>query len=233
MAKILGIIPARGGSKSIPNKNIVDLNGNPLIYYTLIEALKAKNSGFIDELIVSTDSTMIKEICERYGVNVPFLRPRNISGDRAKSIDLVLHAIEFYSEKKIFFDTILLLQPTSPFRTFKDLKASIKIYESKNADSLISCYSEDYVHPEVMYENEQGYGNPLSQSHNHGHRKQDVKDVYVRNGAIYISDINYLQNNQKLISDKPALYVMPKERSVNIDSRFDLELARCLTRRLI
>ena len=138
--KFLAIIPARGGSKSIPNKNIMSICGKPLIAYT-IEA--AKQSKYIDEIIVSTDSDIIKMVAQQYGAKVPFLRPKELSNDTAKSIDVVMHVIDFYKENNISFDYVILLQPTSPLRTFKHLDDAIEKLIESNSTSLVSVCEAD------------------------------------------------------------------------------------------
>ena len=226
--KKLIIIPARAGSKSIKNKNFIDINGKPLISYTIQEALLAKDANLVDEVIVSTDSKKIKKIAETYGAKVPFLRPPKLSEDNSKSVDLVLHALDFYSNKRIFFDEIILLQPTSPLRVAEDIKQAITIFDNNESNSLISCYEEDYINDLVMYKSANQYAIPLNKNHNLGTRRQEEKNVFVRNGAIYISKTNYIREAKKIISDEPLMYIMPKERSINIDTLFDLEIARCL-----
>jgi CMP-N,N'-diacetyllegionaminic acid synthase len=133
--KFLAIIPARGGSKGIPNKNIMAICGKPLIAYT-IEA--GKKSKYIDEVVVSTDSDDIKEIAQKYGAKVPFLRPDELSNDSAKSIDLVLHAIDFYKSNNISYDYVILLQPTSPLRTFMHIDEAVEKLIKYDKTSLVS-----------------------------------------------------------------------------------------------
>ena len=125
--RVIGIIPARSGSKAVKNKNIKQINNMPLIYWTINTALKSK----LDEVIVSTDSRKIKKICEKYGAKVPFIRPLRISKDNSKSIDVVKHALKFYEKKNIFYDAVLLLQPTCPLRTVQDINKSLKILKKE------------------------------------------------------------------------------------------------------
>ena len=115
--KILGIIPARAGSKGIKNKNIIDLGGKPLISWTIKSAIKSN----LDEIIVSTDSIKIKNVSIKNGCKVPFLRPKHLSKDNSKTVDVAIHAINFYKKKNIFFDAIMILQPTCPFRSIEDM----------------------------------------------------------------------------------------------------------------
>lgn len=226
--KILTIIPARGGSKGIKDKNIIDVCGKPLIYYTIEPALKLKESGLIDELIVSTDSEKIKNVSEKCNAYVPFLRPESISGDKAKSIDFLIHAIQFFKDRGVTYDAILLLQPTSPLRDFDLLKQSIELFVTSSSNSLISCYKEEYINDLVMYksQNNSKVLSPLNENHNKGVRRQDHGDVFVRNGAIYITRVDYLEETRQIICDAPLLVEMKKSQSVNVDSYEDLEILR-------
>lgn len=224
--KILAIIPARGGSKGVPKKNIIEVNGKPLIAYTIMEGEKAKQKGIIDELIVSTDDEEIAEISRQCGAKVPFIRPRSIATDKSKSVDLMIHAYNYYKDRGEHYDAILLLQPTSPLRSYDDIRESIRVYESTRAKSLISCYKEETIIEFGIYHKEDNYALALNNRHNCGDRRQDIPDLYVRNGAIFIVDSKYMIENHKVISDKPAMYVMPKKRSINIDTMDDICLVR-------
>lgn len=225
--KILVIIPARGGSKGIKDKNIIDVCGKPLIQYSINQSLELKKISLVDEIIISTDSQKIAEMGRKLGANVPFLRPESISGDKAKSIDFILHAINYYEEKNIFFDAVLLLQPTSPMRDGKLLESAIKLFKECKSDSLISCYKEEYINDLVMYKSK--VGNvliPLNEKHNKGVRRQDHGDVFVRNGAIYLTSVKYLKETEQIISDYPLLIEMRKSQSINIDTLEDLEILK-------
>ena len=226
MKKYLAIIPARGGSKGIPGKNIIDVAGRPLIAYSIEVAKLMTENNIAAKAIVSTDSEEIADISKKLGIDVPFLRPAELSGDKAKSIDFLLHALKFYEEQGEEFDAIILLQPTSPLRTYEDIKEAVEIYESSGAQSLISVYQEDYICDLVSYHKDGDFGVPLDDRHNKGVRRQEHNKLFIRNGAIYISDTGLLQKENLIISDKPALYVMPKSKSVNLDTTEDLELLR-------
>ena len=230
--KILAIIPARSGSKGIPNKNIIDVCGKPLIQYSIESALSLKAKGLIEKVIISTDSNIIAQISLKLGAEVPFLRPKEISGDKSKSIDFITHAIKFFEDNNEFYDAILLLQPTSPMRKLKHLEKSIKLLKNNlELDSLISCYKEEYINDLVMYNSYNKNINklkPLNQNHNKGVRRQDHGDVYVRNGAIYLTKVDYLKESNQIISDFPLLIEMKKTESINVDSIEDLEFLKKL-----
>ncbi|MCC6818889.1 MAG: acylneuraminate cytidylyltransferase family protein [Bacteroidia bacterium] len=226
---ILTIIPARGGSKGIPGKNIIDVCGKPLIAYSIIPALNVLEKGLVQKVIVSTDSEEIAAVAKSYGADVPFLRPDNISGDKAKSVEFILHAINYFEELGEFFDAVLLLQPTSPLRTEDDLTQAINLYRESKNDSLISAFEEEYINDLVIYKmGPDGKTSiPVSPLHNKGVRRQDHGSTYVRNGCIYISSINLIKAGY-VIGEQPLMYVMDKNKSVNVDTLEDLELLRKL-----
>lgn len=226
---ILVIIPARGGSKGIKDKNIIDICGKPLIHYSIASALELKNANLVSKVIVSTDSEKIKNIALEHGAEVPFLRPDSISGDKAKSIDFILHAVEFYEKQNVFYDAVLLLQPTSPLRSFGILQNAVSLFSNNNADSLISCYEEEYINDLVMYkvsDDEKSELMPLNSNHNKGVRRQDHGAVYVRNGSVYLTRVDYLKNTKQIISDNPTLIEMKKSHSINLDTIEDVDLLR-------
>jgi len=223
--KILVVIPARGGSKGIKDKNIIDICGKPLIQYSIDPALELKRLGLVSKVIVSTDTSKIADLSKELGAEVPFLRPDSIAGDKAKSIDFILHAINFYEQLNILFDAVLLLQPTSPMRELELLTNTINLFKKNDEDSLISCYREEYINDLVMYKSGEGAKlEPLNSNHNKGVRRQDHGDVFVRNGAIYLTKVSYLKETGQIISDKPLLIEMRKSQSVNIDTLEDLEI---------
>ncbi|MBO4389011.1 MAG: acylneuraminate cytidylyltransferase family protein [Spirochaetales bacterium] len=224
--KVLGLIPARGGSKGVPRKNIIDIQGKPLISYSIEAGLGAKQAGLIDELVVSTDDQEIADISIRFGASVPFLRPDYLSNDTAKSVDVMIHAYEFYKDRGRCFDTILLLQPTTPLRTVSDIRSALKLFEEQSVTSLISCYREEYICDLVTYHKRGNLAIALNNGHNKGARRQELEDLYVRNGAIYITTVDQMIRNHRVFDDVPAMYVMPKDRSVNIDCMDDVEMLR-------
>lgn len=223
---VLGLIPARGGSKGIPHKNIIQIQNKPLICYTIETGVKAKEKGFIDRIIVSTDDEEIAEIAKGAGAEVPFLRPDSLSNDTAKSVDVMIHAYEFYKKQGIEYDTIILLQPTAPLRSYEDIKNSLELFQRANVSSLISCYKEEYVCDLVSYHKDGDLAIALNEKHNEGGRRQELPDLYIRNGAIYITTVSHMIEKHRVFDDVPAMYVMPKERSVNIDCMEDVELLR-------
>lgn len=225
--KILTIIPARCGSKGIKDKNIIDVCGKPLIAYSIELGIELKKNGLVDTVMVSTDCEKIANISKEYGADVPFLRPDDIANDTAKSIEYYLHVLDFYKKGNIEFDAVLLLQPTSPLRTFELLKKSIELFKNENKDSLISVYKEEYINDLVMYKNTSEIDlKPLNENHNKGVRRQEHGSIYVRNGAIYITKVSYILEKELIISDSPLFVEMKKSDSINIDTYEDLELLK-------
>jgi CMP-N,N'-diacetyllegionaminic acid synthase len=218
--KILALIPARGGSKGLPNKNILCTAGKPLIGWTIEAALRC---DFIDRVVVSTDCDRIAAISSELGAEVPFLRPAPLSSDSAKGVDVVLHAVE----KLPGYDVVIVLQPTSPLRTTRDIIDSLAIYASTAAQSCVSvCLSKS--HPNWMKRiDSKGLLVPYENCDLVPNRQQ-LEPVYSLNGAIYISSIPHLLATQSFYSEKTAAYVMPPERSLDIDNAFDHRLCELL-----
>lgn len=222
---ILALIPARGGSKGVPRKNIRPLLDKPLIAYTIEAALKA---NFIDKIIVSTDDLEIADVSKKYGAEVPFLRPDELASDNAKGIDVILHAMNWMKKNYNLFDLILLLQPTSPLRKAEDIENALNIFLKKKAGAVVSvCEAEhsplwmntigddlcmkDFLKKDVLNRN-----------------RQELSKYYRINGAIYIAEWNYLKQNKGFFGDKTYAYIMPKERSVDIDTELDFKFAELL-----
>ena len=224
--KILCIIPARCGSKGVKKKNIIDVCGTPLISHSIKDACEIKRQGLISRVIVSTDCDEISDVAKKHGAEVPFLRPKKLSGDSAKSIDFILHALGYFEKKGESYDSVLLLQPTSPIRGFDLLKASIDAFNDSDEDSLISCYKEEYVNDLVMYHKDGALLKPLNKLHNKGVRRQEHGESYVRNGSIYLTKSNYLLETKQIISNTPLLIEMSKLDSINIDTLEDVEMLR-------
>ncbi|EDS76843.1 MULTISPECIES: cytidylyltransferase domain-containing protein [Clostridium] len=222
--KILAIIPARGGSKGIPHKNIMKICDKPLISYS-IEA--AKKSKYIDYILVSTDDVDIKEVSLNYGAKVPFLRPNEISTDRAKSIDVVLHGINYLKEHNDNFEYVVLLQPTSPLRTSKDIDDAIKNIIESDKDSLISV-CECSENPILMRTIEKEKLKPILEFNGDNLRRQELPTFYVFNGAIYINKVYMLQNKKEFIDENTIPFIMDSKKSIDIDNMIDAKIAEMI-----
>lgn len=221
----LALIPARGGSKGLKDKNIRLLNNKPLLAYT-IEA--AKKSGIFDRIIVSTDSEKIAAVALKYDVEVPFMRPKELATDTASSMDVLIHTIKLLQESGDIYDYVALLQPTSPLRTSQDIVEAANLLIKKNANSVVSvCKVEhsplwsntlpedlslkDFIRPEIK-----------------NLRRQDLPIFYRLNGAIYIAKVSYILETKDFLRQGSYAYIMPVNRSVDIDTEFDLALAEVL-----
>ncbi|WP_298845450.1 acylneuraminate cytidylyltransferase family protein [Clostridium sp.] len=222
--RFLAIIPARGGSKSIPNKNIMSICGKPLIAYTIDAGKKSK---YVDEIIVSTDSEVIKVIAEQYGAKVPFLRPEELSNDTSKSIDVVMHCIDFYKNNNVSFDYVILLQPTSPLRTFEHLDNAIEKLIELNSTSLVSVCEVD-ENPVLMRKIVNEKLKEIISFEGTNLRRQDLPVFYKFNGALYINSNDMLINQRKFIDENTIPYVMDKESSIDIDTMLDARLVELI-----
>lgn len=217
--KVLGVIPARGGSKGIPEKNIYPLNGKPLIAYT-IEA--ASQSKLLTDFIVSTDSDKIQEVSEQFGAKVPFRRPEELSHDSALAIPTIQHAVKTYEEMQgITYDYIIMLQPTAPLRTAHDIDESLRKLMNSDADSIISIVDVDNYHPIKMKKIEDEMLIDFLKSDLENPPRQDLPPVYIVNGAIYATKRDVFMNQNTFKGSKCLPYIMPDERSANIDKITD------------
>lgn len=220
---ILAIIPARGGSKGIPRKNIKLLAGKPLIVWTIEEAKKSK---YIDRIILSSEDEETINVAKEYGCEVPFVRPKELAQDETAGIEPVIHAINSLSIK---YDYICLLQPTSPLRKVVDIDGCILSCISNNSESCVSVTIVD-KHPYWMYEiDENKKLEPLFS--NNIIRRQDLHSVYVLNGAVYFCSTKMIIETEKLIEKNTLSYEMSKLNSLDIDDNLDFELAEFLIKR--
>jgi CMP-N-acetylneuraminic acid synthetase len=225
----LGVIPARGGSKSVPRKNIALLHGMPLIAYT-IEA--AQRSHSLTHFVVSSEDPEIIAVAKQYGAPVPFVRPAELATDEAPSLPVVQHAVrEMEGLHGITYDIIVLLQPTTPLRQPEDIDAAIRKLVDTGADSVISVCDVGAYHPARMRQivDDRLVELPIREP-KEMLRRQDLPPVYIRNGAIYAT-LRAVVMEQNSMSGKVCRpYIMPEDRSVNVDSKLDLLLAEILLR---
>ena len=229
--EFLGIITARGGSKGIPKKNIKKLCDKPLIEYTFNAV---KNSDLLNRCIISTDDDEIINFAKNKNIEVPFKRPPEFSTDTAKSIDVLLHALNYLKNNENYTpDYIITLQPTSPLRTTEDIDKSIElILNNKNADSLVSVIKVPHnFNPYSIMEYNGKYLEHYIKDKSIMNRQQ--KPIfYARNGAsIYITSYDLLMKKKKIIGEKCIPYFMPKERSIDIDDYYDWDFAEFLVQK--
>ncbi len=219
---ILAIIPARSGSKGIPNKNIKILGDKPLIQYSIDTALKC---SLINKTIVSTDSQEIARIAISLGAEAPFIRPQHLAADNSPTIDTVIHTIEYLKEINIEIDTICLLQPTSPFRSMYDLEAAINHFKATKAESLISVTEVPHSYnPHWVFEKVSDNSQFLKLSSGDKeiiHRRQELPKCFIRNGSIYLTKTKTIMENKSLYGDNITWYEMEQQKSVNIDTLSD------------
>lgn len=221
--RILGVITARGGSKGIPGKNIKLIHGKPLIAYT-IEA--ARHSSYLTRCIVSTDYEDIASISKEYGADVPFLRPSSLAQDTSTSIDVILHALMWCEQQGEQYDYVMVLQPTSPLRTAKDIDACITLIVERNVDSVMSMVElSDFSLKKLKKIDKDGCIVPFMQDEGElSSRRQDLEPVYKRNCAIYLTKTSFIKEHD-LFGNVSLAYVMPPERSIDINDPIDFDLA--------
>jgi len=221
--KDLLLIPARSGSKGVPGKNIKPLYGRPLIYYTLDAA---KSVASAEDICVSSDSDEIIQMVMAYGLDVPFKRPGSLATDTAGSYEVILHAIHFYEQRGKLYDRVVLLQPTSPFRTGTHIREALALYQP-GLDMVVSVrmsHANPYFN--LFEENPEGL---LTRSKSGNFvRRQDCPAVYEYNGAIYIMNVESLKKGPHSQFSKIRKYVMTEEDSIDIDTKFDWMIAEAI-----
>lgn len=220
--KILAVIPARGGSKRLPRKNVLELGGKPMIQWSIDAAHASK---YISKIVVSTDNEEIAGLCEELEIDLLW-RPDYLSTDKAKSDDVLIHAIKSMQGK---YNFVILLQPTSPLRTTKDIDMAIELLFEKKADAIISVCETEHS---PLWSNtlpKNGNMNDFINKSVKGKRSQDLPSYYRLNGAIYIYDIEKLLSERSMFFNNNTFsYVMDRKKSIDIDEQIDLEFARLL-----
>lgn len=224
--KILALVPARGGSKRLPNKNILSLGGKPLINWT-IDATKGIPE--IADILVSTDSSEIASVAKAAGALVPWLRPDELSTDTATSIDVCLHALDWYENEYGEIDGMLLLQPTSPFRNVRTIKTGIKIYKSHGGNRPVVASSPAESHPMWCYSINGDNLKPFVDEDDRKVRTQEIPKAYVINGMLYLASPKYLREHLSFTGETTApLVINDRREGVDIDTRCDWMFAEYL-----
>ena len=226
--KILGLIPARGGSKGVPFKNQRILAGKPLISYTIEAAIACHK---LDNVVVSTDSDIIATLSQKAGAEVPFLRPEALAKDNSPSIDVVLHALAFYENQGVFFDAFCLLQPTCPLRKASDITEAINKFSASEADSLISVRTVPHQYnPHWIFEPsaESEYLKISTGEEEIIPRRQALPKAFYRDGSIYITRTETLKTSKSLYGEKITWHESKSPFYVNIDTLSDWEKAEHL-----
>lgn len=226
---VLAVIPARGGSKGVPHKNVRCVGGKPLIAYTIETALAA--GPLLRRVVVSTDSVAIAEVARRHGAEVPFMRPAALAGDHVPMLPVVQHAVRHVeADEGRPFDWVCLLQPTNPLRLPEDVEAAIGLAQAGGCDSVISVVQVFAEHPILMKRiDDEGFLAPFCIEEREGTRRQDyAPPAYKRDGALYLTRRDVLMEQGSIWGRRIRPYVMPPERGVGIDTPLDLRLVELL-----
>lgn len=225
--RILGTICARGGSKGVKNKNIRELDGKPLIFYT-IDVLK--RWGRVDRIVCSTDSPEIADIARDFGADVPFLRPKELASDVAAKIPVLQHALNYCeNEEDSKYDVVIDLQPTSPLRQTSDIESAYNEFLGTNPDVLYSVFESKKNPYFTMVEiDEDGYARLSKEREGEFVRRQDAPKVFTINGSIYIFKREHLLKAKGLHTEKEKICIMDEVSSVDIDSELDFQFVEFL-----
>lgn len=228
--KMIAIIPARGGSKGLPGKNIKPLNGLPMIGYAIREAQK---SEYISDIIVSTDSPDIANVAEELGASVPFLRPEELAGDTSSAIDVYIYTIERLNVDFGYnIENFTVLQPTSPLRTTEDIDGTLGTFFDQQAESVISV--TEAAHPPVWAKkiDEKGILRNYFPEYASNQNRQEINIAYMPNGAVFVFNYPKLKTEYGYYFEKTYPFIMPAERSVDVDTLLDFEFAEFLMKRI-
>jgi len=228
--KYISIIPARAGSKGIVRKNIQEIQGIPMVAHTFIAS---KQSRYIEKSYVTTDDKEVMKIASEYDIATPFVRPDKLSHDESTTVDVVVHFLDWYKNiNKTIPENFILLQPTSPFRDCTDIDNAIKKLEDSKLTSLFSA-CEVTQHPFEMFhiDNDKGLDFFYRKNNNVNiKRRQNYKNVYFEDGAIYICNTKWFLKKRKFFDSESGVIILNKEHSIDIDEPIDLELARAVSR---
>ncbi len=229
--KIIAIIPARGGSKGIPKKNIKTLAGKPLIYYTIRAVLKSK---LLDEAIVSTDDGKIAKIARRYGANVPFLRPGEFAKDKSPNNVVIEHALGWFKEIGKNFDIVVWLEPTSPLRKDTDIDNAISIFlkNTNKADALVSVGEVHMENPYITKIIEKGYVIPLIKIKKNIYQRQQLPKVYFPYGIIYLSKTNTYRRQRTFYQKRTIPYFIERWQNYEIDDIYDFVAVEAIIKKI-
>ena len=226
-SRVLGLVPARGGSKGIPRKNIRPLGGKPLLQYTIESARSAR---LLDRIVLSTDDPEIAEVGRRCGVEVPFERPAELARDATPTLLVVQHALRWFEQRGELFDAVCILQPTSPIRAPGTIDACVDLLESKGVDTVITVLPVPAEHnphwvffqgPEGLLRLSTGERSPIS-------RRQDLPAAFHREGSVYVTRRNVILEDQTILGSRVLGYQIDPDRSVNLDDPEDWERAERL-----
>lgn len=223
---VLGIIPARGGSKGLPRKNILPLLGKPLIAWTIEQA---KASKYIDRVIVTTDDEEIAEISRRCGAEVPFVRPSHLAADTTSPVDVISHTLSFFEDIGTYFDYFAYLEPTSPLRDTEDIDSAFQmLISNQEAESIVGVSKVESTHPCFLVRLEKGFLISYLNGQIEIKRRQDLDALYFFEGSLYISKTESFKSRKTYYHDKALGYIVPKWKSFEIDDYSDFIIIEAL-----
>lgn len=224
---VLAIIPARGGSKGLPGKNIRPMCGKPLIGWSIFQGLE---SQYIDEVLVTTDSQEILDIAKQFGANAPFIRPKSLADDDATSIDVLLHAVDYLTKAGRVYDYLVLLEPTSPLRDVSDIDGAIELLiYNELAESVVGVTKVEGAHPSFLFTIQNELLRPMLGMEPNGLRRQDLKDdYYYLEGSIYVSSVTALIERRGFYHADAFPWVVDRYKAIEIDELCDFIAAEAL-----
>ena len=228
--RILALIPARSGSKGLPGKNIRPLLGKPLVVWSIEQASSSK---YIDKVVVSTESPIIASIARHYGADVPFLRPKKLATSKAKTIDVIFHAVDYFSKRKENFDYLVLLEPTSPLREISDLDNAIKklINKSGTADALVSVGEIGLESPYIAKSIADGYVVPLIKENSKKiFQRQQLPKTFFPYGVIYASKVEALKKKKTFYHQRTIPYFIERWQNYEVDDIYDFVCVEAILR---
>jgi CMP-N,N'-diacetyllegionaminic acid synthase len=229
MPKAIAIVPARGGSKGLPRKNVLPLGGRPLIAWPCAAACQVKE---LDRVLCSTDDPEIAEAARMAGAEVPFMRPAHLATSEAKVVDVLDHALTWCREQGETYDYVVLLQATSPFVAPEDIRRALQCAMERQADTVITCIDAGRAHPGIMFSIKPDQSvTPLFSNCFYGARRQDFPSYYIRTGAVYVIRSSLITENHRLYGERVFAVPFPEERAVNIDDQRDYAWAEFLLQR--
>jgi N-acylneuraminate cytidylyltransferase len=227
--RVLALLAARGGSKGLPGKNILDFAGSPLIHWSI---RAAQGSAYVDRIVLTTDDPAIAEVAKAGGCEVPFMRPPELATDSARSIDAIHHAMDWLSAAGDHFDYLVLLQPTSPLRIAEDIDACVRECHDTGATTVISL-CESPKSPYWMFRRTEEGGLAPIMGEINAARRQELPTAYVPNGAVYVARWEKLRAIESFIAPDMRGITMPTERSIDIDTKLDMFIAEALMKGII
>lgn len=220
--EVLFVIPARGGSKGLPGKNIRPIAGKPLIAWSVLAATEAASVIKNCDVVVSTDSVEIAEVAKKHGAEAPFIRPDYLANDTAASIDVMLHALDFMEQHGKLYSYIAMIEPTSPQRSASDLVSAYqKLKNNKTAESIVGVSKTESCHPLFLTKLENDFLVPYENKTYKVYRRQEIDEVYFFEGSMYISKVESVKKRKSFYHEKTLGFEMPKWKAFEIDDMTD------------